>query len=74
MEKRIKLKLEDIKKFVAITTQCKFDIDISYNRYIIDAKSFLGLVGLDLQQPLTVKYEGYNQELEEYLEVFRVKV
>lgn len=74
MEKQIKLSLSDIKKFVAVTTQCDFDIDISYNRYTVDAKSFLGLVGLDLQHPLTVKYDGFNQKLEAYLDVFNVKV
>lgn len=70
--KRIKLKLENINKFVHITTQCDFDIDISYNRYVIDAKSYLGIVALDLQQALTVSYDGSNELLETYLETIAV--
>ncbi len=31
-----------------------FDIDIFYNRVIIDAKSILGVLSMDLSQALTV--------------------
>ena len=30
---------EDVKEFVNAASKCDFDIDISYNRIIIDAKS-----------------------------------
>ena len=33
---------EDVKEFVNAASKCDFDIDISYNRIIIDAKSLLG--------------------------------
>lgn len=42
-QKRIFLPtIEDAKKFVAAASQCDFEIDIFYNRVIIDAKSILG--------------------------------
>ena len=44
-----------------------FDIDIAYNRYIVDAKSILGVYGLDMTKVLTVTYNGYNPEFESYL-------
>lgn len=50
-----------------MTSKCNFDIDISYNRYVVDAKSFLGVYGLDFRVPLTVSYEGYDAALEELL-------
>ncbi|MCM1188781.1 MAG: HPr family phosphocarrier protein [bacterium] len=57
----------DVQHFVDVTSKCDFDIDISYNRYVVDAKSFLGVYGLDFRAPLNVSYEGYNKDLEELL-------
>ena len=57
---KIRLRVDEVKDFVAAATRCDFDIDICYNRYVIDAKSFLGVYGLDFTKPLTVSYDGYN--------------
>lgn len=67
MVKTIYLTPDEVRHFVSVTTKCDFDIDISYNRYIVDAKSFLGVYGLNFQKPLRVSYDGYNRELEELL-------
>ena len=67
MVKTIRLTLNDVKHFVDVTTKCDFDVDISYNRYVVDAKSFLGVYGLDLNKTLSVSYDGYNAEFEELL-------
>lgn len=67
MERRIRLTQDEVQHFITVTTKCKFDIDIAYNSYIVDAKSFLGVYGLDFSKTLTVKYDGYNEELEELL-------
>lgn len=67
MERKIKLLPEQVEHFVATTSKCDFDIDIAYNRYIVDAKSFLGVYGLDFSQVLTVRYDGYNDDLEKLL-------
>lgn len=56
-----------VQNFVNVTSKCDFDIDIAYNRYIVDAKSFLGVYGLDFSKPLRVSYDGYNTQLEELL-------
>ena len=64
MECSIKLTPGEVEQFVAAATRCDFDIDISYNRYVVDAKSFLGVFGLDFTRPLTVRYDGYNSEFE----------
>ena len=40
VERHIRLnETEDVKEFVNEAAKCDFDIDISYNRIIIDAKS-----------------------------------
>lgn len=67
MVRTIRLTPDDVQHFVDITSNCDFDIDISYNRYVVDAKSFLGVYGLDFAQPLTVTYEGFDSKLEELL-------
>lgn len=68
MVRTIRLTPQEVQHFVAVTTRCDFDIDISYNRYVVDAKSFLGVYGLNFDKPLSVSYEGYNAELEELLQ------
>lgn len=67
MVRTIRLTPDEVQHFVNVTSKCDFDIDISYNRYIIDAKSFLGVYGLDFMRPLSVSYDGYNSALEELL-------
>ena len=47
--------------------KCDFDIDVFYNRIIIDAKSMLGVLSLDLSRELTVKYGGKNNAFENVL-------
>ena len=63
MLKTIRLTPEDVKHFVDVASKCDFDIDICYNRYVVDAKSFLGVYGLDFTQihglPTTGKTAGY---------------
>ncbi len=70
MTRKIKLRLDEVKDFVAAATKCDFDIDISYNSYLVDAKSIVGVLGLDLNQVLTVSYNGYSAEFEEFLNRF----
>ena len=72
MVKTIRLTPDNVQHFVDVASKCDFDIDISYNRYVVDAKSFLGVYGLNFNHPLKVSYEGYNEELEEILKQLTV--
>ena len=68
-QKKIKLtSIMDVKEFVTVASDCDFDINIFYNRVVIDAKSILGVLSLDLSKALTVEYEGYDRALEEILD------
>lgn len=67
---KIKLRLDEVNEFVTAASKCDFDIDISYNSFIVDAKSIVGVLGLDLNQILTVSYNGYDSEFEEYMNRF----
>ena len=58
----------DAKEFVQMASRCDFDIDIFYNRIVIDAKSILGVLSLDLTRELTVSMNGEDAEFEAYLD------
>ena len=69
MRKRhIKLTPQLAKEFVTTSSKCDFDIDVFYNRVIIDAKSMLGVLGLDFTKTLTVQYQGYDQVFEQMID------
>lgn len=70
MQCKIKLRLDEVKNFVAAASRCDFDIDISYNRFTVDAKSIVGVLGLDLNRVLTVTCHGYNAEFEKLMRRF----
>ena len=70
-EKKIKLNAtEDVKEFVSGASKCDFDVYVSYNRVLIDAKSILGVLSMDLNRILTVKYHGENRDFERVLAKF----
>lgn len=72
-EFKIKLnETNDVKEFVNAAGKCDFDIDIYYNRIIIDAKSVLGILSMDLTKPLTVQCYGENQAFVQTLQKFAV--
>lgn len=60
--------IEDAKEFVKRAGQCDFDIDVCYNRIVIDAKSILGVLSLDLRNPLTIQCNGYDKDFDDYLQ------
>ncbi|MCI8978347.1 HPr family phosphocarrier protein [bacterium 1xD8-48] len=67
MQRRIRLRLEEVKDFVTAASRCDFDIDVFYNRFTVDAKSIVGVLGLDLNQILTVAYNGYDPDFEKVI-------
>lgn len=72
-QSKIKLNAtEEVKEFVQAAGKCDFDIDISYNRIVIDAKSILGILSMDLTKPLLVRCYGENPEFEQVLRKFAI--
>ncbi len=69
-QKKIYLRFDEVNEFVRRATQCNFDIDISYNRYVVDAKSILGVLGLDFRKELTVTCHGFDPDFERFLGKF----
>ena len=74
-QKKIKLEsVDDARAFVKAATKCDFDVNVFYNRVVIDAKSILGVMSLDLTKVLTVEYNGTNGLFEAYLTEKEAKV
>ncbi len=46
--------IQDIRTFVDKVTRHRMDIDLSSGRYIVDAKSIMGIFSLDLMNPITL--------------------
>ena len=63
---------EEVQEFVNAATKCDFDIDIYYNRFLIDAKSILGILSMDLTKVLTVECHGESKEFDRTLKKFAV--
>ena len=44
--------IDKVKSFVNAITQFNFDFDLISGRYVIDAKSIMGIFSLDLSKPI----------------------
>ena len=73
LERKIRLKaVNDVREFVREASKCEFDVDIFYNRMIIDAKSLLGVMSMDLTKPLTVVYSPEDRFFGEVVEKYAI--
>ena len=63
---------QKVKEFVAITQNCPHEILLKSGKYIVDAKSILGIFSLDLSQPIIVEiYADSCDEILEKLKAFK---
>ena len=62
MEKYIKLNtIDDVKAFVAITSSKEYYITIETKDAVVDAKSVMCILGLDLTKPIKVKADCQHE-------------
>lgn len=55
IEEKIVLKtLEDVREFVATASEKDYDIELLSGKYIVNAKSVMGVLSLDLTAPITM--------------------
>ena len=78
--KNVKIRLStiaDVRDFVNIVNRTDADIDLISGRYIVDAKSIMGIFSLDLMQPIELSAHTDNEaivaELLENLKPFIVE-
>lgn len=62
--------INSVKAFVTAATMMGCDIDVISGRYLVDAKSIMGLFSLDLSKPVTVQIHGTPDEQDRfYMEI-----
>lgn len=74
-EEKIRLdSINDVKQFVQTLTQYDDEFELVSNKYVVDAKSILGIFSIDLSQPvlLRIHAEGekkdcISNEIQKYL-------
>ena len=60
--------IDKVKAFVNDITKFDCDFDLVSGRYVIDAKSIMGIFSLDLSKPITLKVHA-DEDAAEILEV-----
>ena len=51
---------QKVKEFVSVTQSYEHEILLKSGKYVVDAKSILGIFSLDLSKPLVVEVYGDN--------------
>ena len=57
--------INHVKTFVNTVNKYDFDVDLTSGRYVVDAKSIMGIFSLDLSK--AIKVEVYSDEVEEFM-------
>lgn len=66
--------INDVKNFVNIVNKYDFDVDLTSGRYVVDAKSIMGIFSLDLSKPILVEiHSDEAKNLYDELVQFEVK-
>ena len=59
--------IAQVKDFVNQCSGCSFEITLSSGQAVINAKSIMGLFGLDLNAHIVMRTEGEGEELAAFL-------
>ncbi|MEE8836290.1 MAG: HPr family phosphocarrier protein [Eubacteriales bacterium] len=63
--------IDKVKNFVNAISKYDFDFDLVSGRYVIDAKSIMGIFSLDLSKPIDLNIHTEGSELDEVMEVLK---
>ena len=62
---RLTMMTDNVKNFVSIVNHYPYDMDLRSGRYVVDAKSILGIFSIDLSRPITLSI--YSDECDDLL-------
>ena len=62
--------IDKVKNFVNDITRFDSDFDLVSGRYVIDAKSIMGIFSLDLSRPITLNIHN-DEEIDTILDVLK---
>lgn len=73
---KIRMDADRARRFVELASHCDFDVDVASCQsmgYVVDGKSVLGVLGLDMSNPMIVSFDGENADLEALLSELQVQ-
>lgn len=59
--------IDKVKTFVNLINRYDYDFDLVSGRYVIDAKSIMGIFSLDLSKPITLNIHADDTNVEKVL-------
>lgn len=62
--------IDKVKSFVNAITQFEYDFDLISGRYVIDAKSIMGIFSLDLSKPIDLNIHA-EENVDDVLETLK---
>ena len=62
--------IDKVKSFVNTLTKFDCDFDLVSGRYVIDAKSIMGIFSLDLSKPIDLNIHATN-DMDEIMEILK---
>ncbi len=62
--------IDKVKSFVNTISQYNFDFDLISGRYVIDAKSIMGIFSLDLSKPIDLAIHA-EDDIDEIMETLK---
>lgn len=63
--------IDKVKSFVNSISKFDFDFDLISGRYVIDAKSIMGIFSLDLSKPIELNIHVDNSDIDSILEILK---
>ena len=63
--------IDKVKAFVNEISKFDCDFDLVSGRYVIDAKSIMGIFNLDLSKPIDLNIHAENQDADNIIELLK---
>lgn len=63
--------IEKVKNFVNLVSCLDCDLDLVSGRYIVDAKSIMGIFSIDLSQPIELRIHDGAEQPQQVLEMLK---
>lgn len=65
--------IDEVRDFVHAARACDCEIDVKYNRILIDGKSLLGMIGVGMSKDIVVCCGDKNKEFENAIAKYQVE-
>lgn len=66
---RLTMMTDHVKNFVSVVNRYPYDIDLKSGRFVVDAKSILGIFSIDLSRP--IRMDIYSDDCGDLLEALK---